>query len=125
MNFIYSFTNPPKHVFLVHGEEEGQIELKQKIETTSECKVTIPDFGDSYELDGESPKLLEETKEISLYRQEFRRLDLIEKIEELKENISDIESVIMKQELDTKDNELKSLEDRVKDIQNQIQNLMK
>ncbi len=125
LNFIYSFTNPPKHVFLVHGEEEGQIELKQKIETTSECKVTIPDFGDSYELDGESPKLLEETKEISLYRQEFRRLDLIEKIEELKENISDIESVIMKQELDTKDNELKSLEDRVKDIQNQIQNLMK
>ena len=125
LNFIYSFTNPPKHVFLVHGEEEGQIELKQKIETTSECKVTIPDFGDSYELDGESPKLLEETKEISLYRQEFKRLDLIEKIEELKENISDIESVIMKQELDTKDNELKSLEDRVKDIQNQIQNLMK
>ena len=24
LNFVYSFTNPPKHIFLVHGEEEGQ-----------------------------------------------------------------------------------------------------
>jgi len=54
---------------------------------------------------------------------QYRRNQAIE--DYVKENISDIESVIMKQELDTKDNELKSLEDRVKDIQNQIQNLMK
>ena len=125
LNFVYSFTNPPKHIFLVHGEEEGQEVLKQKIEETSECKVTIPDFGDSFELDGDNPKLLAETKEISIYRQEFKRLDLIEKIEELKEDIADIENVIMKQNIDTKDNDLKNLEDRVKDIQNQIQNLIK
>lgn len=126
LNFVYSFTNPPKHIFLVHGEEEGQDVLKQKIEATSECKVIIPDFGDSFELiTGEEPKLLAETKEISTYKQEFKRLDLIEKIEELKENIADIENVIMKQNIDTKDEELKNLEDRVKDIQNQIQNLMK
>ena len=125
LNFVYSFTNPPKHIFLVHGEEEGQEVLKQKIEGTSECKVTIPDFGDSFELEGENPKLLAETKEISVYRQEFRRLDLIEKIEELKDDIADIENVIMKQNIDTKDNDLKNLEDRVKDIQSQIQNLMK
>ncbi len=125
LNFVYSFTNPPKHIFLVHGEEEGQEVLKQKIEETSECKVTIPDFGDSFELEGEDPKLLAETKEISTYKQEFKRLDLIEKIEELKEDIADIENVIMKQNIDTKDEELKNLEDRVKDIQSQIQNLMK
>ncbi len=125
LNFVYSFTNPPKHIFLVHGEEEGQEVLKQKIEETSECKVTIPDFGDSFELEGEAPKLLAETKEISTYKQEFKRLDLIEKIEELKEDIADIENVIMKQNIDTKDEELKNLEDRVKDIQSQIQNLMK
>ena len=45
--------------------------------------------------------------------------------EELKENISDIENVIMKQNMDTEDNELKNLEDRVKEIQKQIQSLMK
>ncbi len=32
MDFIYSFINKPKHVFLVHGEEEAQNELAQKIE---------------------------------------------------------------------------------------------
>ena len=125
LNFIYSFTNPPKHIFLVHGEPDGQEILKQKIEETSECKVTIPEFGDSFELIGTEPVLLEETKEISLYRKEFKRLDLIERIEELKENIADIESEIMKQNIETQDQDLKGLEDRVKDIQKQILDLMK
>ena len=125
LNFIWSFTNPPKHVFLVHGEEEGQEALKKKIEETSECKVSIPNFGDSFELGANGPTLLEETEEIEMFRKEFKRLDLIERIEELKENISDIESVIMKQNIDTEDNELKTLEDRVKEIQKQIQSLMK
>ncbi len=125
LNFIWSFTNPPKHVFLVHGEEEGQEALKKKIEETSECKVSIPNFGDSFELGANGPTLLEETEEIEMFRKEFKRLDLIERIEELKENISDIENVIMKQNIDTEDNELKTLEDRVKEIQKQIQSLMK
>lgn len=125
LNFVYSFTKPPKHIFLVHGEPEGQEILKQKIEETSECKVTIPEFGDSFELAENEPVLLEETKEIKLYRKEFKRLDLIERIEELKENIADIESEIMKQNIETQDQDLKGLEDRVKDIQKQILDLMK
>ena len=125
LNFVYSFTNPPKHIFLVHGEEEGQEILKQKIEETSECKVSIPNFGDSFELGAEGPTLLAETEEIENFRKEFKRLDLIERIEELKENISDIESIVMKQNIDTNDNELRSLEERVKEIQKHIQSLMK
>ena len=27
LNFVYSFTNPPKNIFLVHGEAEGQEEF--------------------------------------------------------------------------------------------------
>ena len=125
LNFVYSFTNPPKHIFLVHGEEEGQEILKQKIEETSECKVSIPNFGDSFELGADGPTLLAETEEIENFRKEFKRLDLIERIEELKENISDIENVIMQQNMDTNDNELRSLEDRVKEIQKHIQSMMK
>ena len=34
LNFVYSFTNPPKHIFLVHGEEDAQIELKNKIDNS-------------------------------------------------------------------------------------------
>ena len=32
MNFIYSFLQKPKHIFLVHGEPESQDVLKAKIE---------------------------------------------------------------------------------------------
>jgi metallo-beta-lactamase family protein len=125
LNFVYSFTNPPKHIFLVHGEPDGQEVLKDKIEETTECKVTIPEFGNSYELVGDSPVLLDEPQEIEIYKKECKRLDLIDRIEELKEDIEDIENVVMKQNMQTDDIELKELEDRVKDIQKQIQNLMK
>ena len=125
LNFIWSFTNPPKHVFLVHGEYEGQEELKRKIEDSSECKVTIPDFGESYELGKDGPTLLEETEEIEAYKKEFKRLDIIDRIEELKESIADMEDVVMKKNIETDDSELKKLEDRVKEIQKQIQELMK
>ena len=123
-NFVYSFTNPPKHVFLVHGEPEGQEMLKQKLEAESECKVIIPEFGDSYELKDDAI-LLERTEEIENYRKEFDRLELIEKIEELKENIADMESSIMEQNIDTNDIELRNLDARVKEIQKQIANMMK
>ena len=125
LNFIYSFTNPPKNVFLVHGEYEGQEELKRKIEDSSECKVIIPDFGESYELTEDGVVQLEETTEVENYRKEFKRLDLIDRIEELKENISDMESIVMQKNIETSDNELMSLEDRIKEIQKQIQGLMK
>ena len=125
LNFIWSFTNPPKHVFLVHGEYEGQEELKRKIEDSSECKVTIPDFGESYELGKDGITLLEESEEIEAYKKEFKRLDIIDRIEELKESIADMEDVVMKKNIDTDDSELKKLEDRVKEIQKQIQELMK
>ncbi len=125
LNFIWSFTNPPKHVFLVHGEYEGQEELKRKIEDSSECKVTIPDFGESYELGKDGPTLLEETEVIEAYKKEFKRLDIIDRIEELKESIADMEDVVMKKNIETDDSELIRLEDRVKEIQKQIQELMK
>lgn len=123
LNFIYSFTNPPKHVFLVHGEPEGQKVLKQKIEETSECKVIIPEFCESYEIKDEEPVLVETTRQVETYKNEFRRLDLIERIEELKEDITDMANVIMQKDIDTQDTELKRLEERVKEIQKQIQEM--
>ena len=125
LNFLYSFNTKPTHVFLVHGEPEGQEVLKQKIEETTECKVVIPEFGDTYDLATGEPVLQEETDEIELFKKEFKRLDLIDKIEELRENIADIENVVMKQNMETNDKEIKDLESRVLDIQKQISDLMK
>ena len=50
MNFIYSFIKKPKHIFLVHGEPESQDILRDKIESDTGLGVTIPEFGETYEL---------------------------------------------------------------------------
>lgn len=50
LNFVYSFKSKPKHIFLVHGEPEGQIVLQEKIMETTNIPVTIPSFGEKYEL---------------------------------------------------------------------------
>lgn len=44
MNFIYSFITKPKHIFLVHGEEESQEVLKNKILEETGIGVSIPDL---------------------------------------------------------------------------------
>ena len=49
MNFIYSYINKPKHIFLVHGEPEGQLTLKNKILEELNIPVTIPEYGETYE----------------------------------------------------------------------------
>ncbi len=125
LNFIYSFTNPPKHVFLVHGEYDSQEVLKQKILDSCECNVIIPELGDCYELKLDGPELQGESKTARLYKENFKKLDLIDKIEELKDEIEDMENVIMKRKINTEDSELQVLDDRVKDLQKQIQDLMK
>ena len=50
MNFIYSFRNKPKHIFLVHGEEDAQNVLRERIESETEISVTIPEFGETYDV---------------------------------------------------------------------------
>ena len=125
LNFVNSFTNPPKHIFLVHGEPEGQEELKQKIEVDCKIPVTIPDFGESYNLDGERPELLEALPEVKAYEKEFVRLDIIDTIESLKDDISDIESIVKEEALNSTDEDINLLNERIKEIQKQIMNLMK
>ena len=53
MNFIYSFVNKPKHIFLVHGEPESQDIFKQKVEDETNIPVTIPEFGETYDISDE------------------------------------------------------------------------
>ena len=50
LNFVYSFIKKPKHIFLVHGEPEAQLVLKNKIVESTQIPVTIPSFGEKYTL---------------------------------------------------------------------------
>ena len=119
LNFVYSFINKPKHIFLVHGEPEGQIVLKQKLLETTKIPVTIPDFGDVYELNDDL-KLLEKVEVPDKYK--YIRLAILERIDTLKEEIEDMGEIIKDTMLseDTKDEDLSKLNDKVKELEQQI-----
>lgn len=119
MNFIYSFINKPKHIFLVHGELESQVVLKEKIVQETKVPVTIPDHGDVYELQ-ELVKMVDKVKDNSDF--DYLRLEILARIETLKEEIVDMGAYIeddLKDE-DVKDDELITINKKIKELEQQI-----
>ncbi len=119
LNFVYSFINKPKHIFLVHGEKESQIVLKQKLLETTQIPVTIPDFGDCYELNDQL-ELVAQKEVPDKYK--YLRLSIIGRIETLKEELDDMESIVKDTMLteDASDEDLVKLNEKVKDLEKKI-----
>ena len=119
MNFVYSFITKPKHIFLVHGEPEGQKVLKSKLEKTTQIPITIPDFGERYELE-ENVEMVGKTEDSA--RQRFLRLEVLERMNTLKEEIEDMSSIVKEEylEKDTSDEDVARLKDRLKELEQQI-----
>ncbi len=119
MHFVYSFTNPPKHIFLVHGEPEGQIVLKQKLEESTNIPVTIPDFGESYVLD-ENIEMVGKVKDTA--KERYLRLEVLERMNTLKEELEDMSNIVKEEYLDknTADTDILRIKDRLKELENQI-----
>ena len=119
MNFIYSFITKPKHIFLVHGEPEGQVVLKQKIQDEIEIPVTIPEFGDVYELNDEI-QMTDKLDKSVLNR--FLRLEILQKLNNLEDEISEMKSIVKEEKLtdDASDEEVLALKEKIKALENQI-----
>jgi metallo-beta-lactamase family protein len=49
--WLMPFNKAPKQVFMVHGEAEASQSMAEKIKQTYGWKVTVPKFGDSFELE--------------------------------------------------------------------------
>ena len=125
LNFIYSFHTQPKHVFLVHGEEEGQNVLKEKIEGTAGIKTTIPSFGETYELNGaEEPRCEINQESLIKHNKIARKYEVIENIEDLISKMSDIESAVKNEKIETNDEDIISLSNRIKELQEHISKIM-
>ena len=91
LNFVYSFITKPKHIFLVHGEPEGQIVLKNKILETTQIPVTIPDYGENYNLD-EQIRIVSKIETKDKYR--FLRLEVIDRLSTLREELEEMSDII-------------------------------
>lgn len=119
MNFVYSFTYPPKHIFLVHGEPEGQVVLKQKLEENTEIPITIPDFGEKYEL-GKDIEMVGKTEDKA--RERYLRLEVLERMNTLKEELEDMSTIVKEEYLqkNTTDADIIRIKERLKELESQI-----
>ena len=119
MNFIYSFITKPKHVFLVHGEPNGQEILKAKIEEEAKLPVIIPEYGQTYTLDD---NLTMEQTVAPIASQSSAKREVLDKIKLLKNELNDMESIVREDYLSKKDNEneISLLKLRLKEIEDQI-----
>lgn len=119
LNFIYSFITKPKHIFLVHGEPDGQVILKDKILETINIPVTIPNYGECYTLDDE---LTMQQAVEHIVEENIERKDVLDKIKTLKDELDDMETIVKEEYLgkDADDDSISRLKLRLKEIEEQI-----
>lgn len=122
MNFIYSFITKPKHIFLVHGEPESQDILQAKIEEERKIGVTVPEFGETYELN----EKVEMTHKIERKVANTLRNEIIGRLNRLKEEVKDMENYVI-QDVDDKnlrDEDIFRINEKIKDLEKQIINVI-
>ena len=121
MNFIYSFITKPKHVFLVHGEPNSQEVLSQKIKTDTNLNVTIPEFGETYDLNALEGEV-KLTNKIERKITKTLRGEIIARLEKLKDELKDMDMYVRQDIDDTnlRDEDIFVINEKIKDLEKQI-----
>lgn len=130
MNFIYSFIHKPKHIFLVHGEAEAQKTLEEKIEKDAGIHVTIPEFGETYEI-GAVEEVATDGKVEMINKIERRittaiRREVIDRLEKLKDELKDMDTYV-RQDIDDdklRDEDIFRINEKIKELEKQIINVI-
>ena len=119
LHFIKAFRTKPKQIFLVHGDEEAQLSLSDNIADEFNIPVEIPYRGDVYEINARRTSKVGEIKSPNEYK--YVRLELVERIETLKEEMEDM-SAMIKEDLkrETADKRINELNDQIKELERQI-----
>ena len=122
MNFIYSFIKKPKHIFIVHGEPESQNILQEKIEKETGIGATIPEFGETYELNEQ----IEMTHKIERKVEKTIRTEILARLDKLKLEIKDMDEYV-RQDIDDKnlrDEDIFRINEKMKELEKQIINVI-
>ena len=122
MNFVYSFIEKPKHIFLVHGEETSQEVLKEKIIEKTNIGVTIPDLGETYELNDE----IQLTGKINIRKTKKIKIEILTRLNKLKEELKDMDDYVRKdvEDKSLKDEDMFRINEKIKDLEKQIVNII-
>ncbi len=126
LNFIYSFLRKPKHIFLLHGEPEGQEVLKNKIIETTNLPVSIPSFGETYELTDTDVRLVGRHRRPEKEDNKFTKLAIIDRLNLLKEKIDDMEDIVNYGLSDSniENGQIDNLNEKIRELQNQINRIV-
>lgn len=124
LHFVDSFSKRPKQIFLVHGDEEAQLVLSDKIINLFHIPVEIPSHGDVYEPTEERMgRKIAELK--SGNENKYARLELLDRLETLQEELHDMTEIIkgdMKKE--NSDKRVAELTASVQEIEKKIVELI-
>lgn len=125
MNFVYSFISKPKHIFLVHGEPESQDVLAQKIITETHLPVSMPKFGETYDIDGAEDKV-EMTHKIIPTVPNGLKTEVLGRLEKLKDEIKDMDTYVRQDVNDAnlRDEDIFRINEKIKDLEKQILNVI-
>ena len=119
MNFVYSFNGQkPKHIFLIHGEEESEEVLKEKIESEAKIPVTTPNYGEKYEIQ-EMPELL---STIKTHKPKTIKAEIVQRLSRLQSQIDDMKASVQ-EDLDNKelkDEDMFRIKEKMKDLEQSI-----
>ena len=99
--------------------------LKGLIEQNTEIPVTIPSFGEKYEV-AEIPKLEERSEYSKKLEDQYMRLQILEKLDKIKDEINTMSQTVREQKLmkEKPDDEISKLNDKVKKLEEQIKGLI-
>ena len=125
LNFIYSFIEKPKHIFLVHGEHEGQLVLQDKIIETANIPVTIPKFGEKYDLN-DIPELKETLQRSQKLESRQLRVDILAQIDKLRDELEDVTETVKKAGYNKEESEkdVQELTNKVEDLKEMIKQIL-
>lgn len=119
LNYVHNLTEPPKHIFLVHGEPESQDTLKAKIQETTPYDVVVPLYGQQFEL-GNELTTVQRFKDPA--KAQVNRFELINKMQVLETELEDMKHALkedIRLEVGT-DEDMQKLNKRVNDLRKQI-----
>ena len=122
MNYIYSFIKKPKHIFIVHGEPESQEVLADKIENETKIGVTIPEFGETYEINDE----ITMTHKIERKINKTLKVEILERLEKVKDELKDMEEYVNEDlgNENLRDEDIFRINEKIKELEKQILNVI-
>lgn len=119
LNFIRKFSKKPTQIYLVHGEEDAQVSLADEILEEFNIPVDIPNRGDVYEVTSRRISKVGEMKSPNEYK--YARLELLERIETLKEEIDDMSNMIHEDlKKENGDKQIEELTKKILELEKQI-----